>query len=78
MGQVARSDNVLPFHPGCPARIADNDRAAASHLISGGCLDVQKPLKGIQQSGLNSILGHTGINFQWSYSMFILVPLQVF
>lgn len=78
MGQVAQSDNGLPFHPGRPARIVDNGGSAASHLISRGCLNVQKPLKGIQQSGLNSILGHTGVNFQWGYSMFILVPLQVF
>lgn len=78
MGQVAQCDNALPFHPGCPARIADNGESAASHLISGGCLNVQKPLKGIQQSGLNSILGHTGVDFQWSNSRFILVPLQIF
>lgn len=78
MGQVAQCDNALPFHPGCPACTADNSQAAAFLLSFGACLNVQKPLKGIQQSGIDSVLGHTGVNFQWSYSRFILVPLQNF
>lgn len=76
MGQVAQCDNALPFHLWCPASIADNSESAGFHLISGGCLNMQKPLKGIQPNGLNPILSHTGVNLQWSYSTFTLAPLQ--
>lgn len=76
MGQVAQCDNALPFHLWYPASIADNSKSAGFPLISGGCLNMQKPLKGTQPNGLNSALSNTGVNFQWSYSRFTLAPLQ--